>query len=287
MKTVGQWLMQKPVYAALIVLLASGLPLVGWFALLIMAVVTLRRGMTAGAILLLCALLPNIIYYWQGAPVWLIVLRFGDPIIVYLFAGILRKTEQWSWVIIIALAIGLLTIVIGHTLVESFDIWMQQKMQAYLQSLNDPNVAAVQSQEISFIVQYAAGLQIAIFLLSNITTLLVARYWQAVLFNAGEFAKEFRTIRIPLTATLIVIIVGLIAGFWIVGFLSMLLIIVALYSLVGLSFVHWWVNNKQRHVIWLWLVYLMLVLLLPYIVIALSLLAIADSMLNLRARQSI
>jgi hypothetical protein len=135
----------------------------------------------------------------------------------------------------------------------------------------------------------AAEFIVGVFALVNALTVvicvLLARYWQALLYNPGGFGDEFRQLRLPpaLAITLVVIAVLCLVqgGAWLPwAYLAALPCLVA-----GISLVHGMVAIKQLKGHWLVVFYTLLVLINP--VKELVILAgVIDSWVNFRQRSA-
>jgi hypothetical protein len=119
-------------------------------------------------------------------------------------------------------------------------------------------------------------------------TLSLARWWQAVLYNPGGFAAEFRELRFPaLLAYGAVALVGLNAlGDGIAPDLArdLLILVVLVYLLQGLAVLHDLTARTGTNRIWLVVLYLLLFFLMPHAALAVSGLGLVDTWVNIRAR---
>lgn len=122
------------------------------------------------------------------------------------------------------------------------------------------------------------GLVVAIF---SSASLILARWWQSLLYNPGGFQHEFQALRIEpklvLLCALVQFTYSALSGLG-VG-LGMLLIPL---FFGGLGFIHWW--SASRNISFVpWIVYLLLVL-SPALAIFIAALGLLDSAFNIRKR---
>jgi hypothetical protein len=113
---------------------------------------------------------------------------------------------------------------------------------------------------------------------------MLARSWQAKLYNPGGFRKEFHALRLsPATAVICVVIM---VGGSVIGLNPMLMGWAGGLPLflAALALVHGTVGRKELSVQWLVLFYMALVFLGPSLMILLLVLAFVDSWLDIRGR---
>jgi hypothetical protein len=113
---------------------------------------------------------------------------------------------------------------------------------------------------------------------------MLARAWQAGLYNPGGFRKEFHALRLS-PAIAVVCALTMVIG-PVLGLNSMLLVWAAGTPLfiAALGLVHGVVGRKQLSGNWLAMFYLALVLLGPSLMLLLLVLAFVDSWLDIRGR---
>ncbi len=121
----------------------------------------------------------------------------------------------------------------------------------------------------------AAGIVISL-----IITALIARWWQALLFNPGEFRKEFYALGLPRILcypTLIGIFVLLLFKDLELAIIrDLLIVIVFLYLFQGLSTIHRAIRWRGLSHAWLIVTYTCL-LLIPQMVLFMACVGMADS----------
>jgi len=287
MKPFGAFLMRGRRNAALLALLFALLPFLNWLSVIIMALVTLRKGAKEGALILLCVLMPACILALIARDFAILYNVLLTAIIVWLLAIVLHKSHDWSVVLLVGVALGIVGIIAVHSYIDDINAWWQQRMLAYLQQVStDMHVNTVQQKQVVMhLSKIATGIQATLLLAVNLLWLLVARYWQAILYNPGALRAELHRIRMPRWASIVLVLLGL------AGLLTQFMVIVDLlpiallaFMLAGLSLVHFIIAARKAHWLWLLVFYIILVFALPYIGMALVILALADSLLNLRQR---
>lgn len=136
--------------------------------------------------------------------------------------------------------------------------------------------------------RWMTALSVAALILGALLSLLLARAWQAGLYNPGGFAAEFRGLRLGrnfavaslLLVGLAALPVGAMAQFLADAALSLLVI----YLLQGLALVHAVVHDRQAHRGWLIGLYVVLLAAAPEVMPLLAVLGWMDAWIDFRAR---
>ncbi len=129
------------------------------------------------------------------------------------------------------------------------------------------------------------GLVAMLYTLCVMASLLLARWWQAILYNPGGFAAEFRQLRLPRWFAVVVV-----AVVWGAGYLDrilmadLLLVGVAVYLFQGLAVLHALVAHQGASGLWMIPVYGLLLFLPQYAVLGVALLGMLDSLADFRGR---
>ncbi len=262
--------------AVIAAVLTTGTVLFAWLGAAVVALVTLRKGSTQGSAVLAWAMLPA-----------LGLAAIGDtgPLTtvlgVMLAATALRLTTSWPYALAAAVASGLITAglmaTVGSAYVEQIATLFQEALQ---------QMAAQQGTEVPM----PEALQIAGLLgLSNtlmvILCLLLARWWQAMLYNPGGFRDEFHALRLRPPMTIGLLVVGLALSSLGQAYTFWALIPALPLLFAGLGLVHGLIAKKGLGTQWLVGFYLLWFLLGP-VKGLLFVLAVIDSWLDFRSRIS-
>jgi hypothetical protein len=280
MRALAQFVMRGPLQASVVAALTTAIPLLFWVGTAVVGLVILRLGIRQGLNVGLWALLPALGWSWFGQdPTALAVL-----LEVMLMTALLRVTSSWDK----ALCGGtFLAIVTGLVLPQFYpglmDILVQTGVQFYEQ-YNAEVAQALGSNLESVIRQTMSASMAGTYLALAIGMTLLARGWQAALYNPGGLRIEFHELRLsPLFA--VVFAVTMVAG-PALGLNTVLLAWAAgtPLFLAGLALIHGVVARKKLNRQWLVMFYIALVLLGPSLMILLVVLAFVDSWLNIRGR---
>lgn len=211
----------------------------------------------------------------------------------FIGAGILRSTQSWAKALIGLSVSGVMIALLLSTAGESFmaDIASQTKMffEALDKQLSQRQTnASGQTAFLSAIAElitatFVAGFYGTMATLFGTLSLMLARWWQAMLYNPGGFGREFKQLRFkPAQAVgLLVAIVGCSAlpatySMW-AGMFGLPLLF------AGIALVHGIVAAKQMNDTWLALFYGLLIFVDPFKLV-LAIAAILDSWFNFRGR---
>ena len=259
----------------------AGSVLFCWISAAIVALVTLRKGAGEGLWLLLWALLPAgtvAFVYGDSGPLALMVATTA-------LALVLRSTVSLSLTVLvavgIALAIGLATLVFGEAylaqLVEAFDRFLasveENYFQAQEQAVQLPRPVAAQIA--GMIGTGTASL--------GVLCLLLARYWQAALYNPGGFGVEFRALRYPVAVTGALVLAGLAASALGFDYRTWAMMFFIPLSFAGLALVHARAAHRGGGSGWLTVFYIAWVMFEP-VKLVVVMFAIADSWFDFRQR---
>lgn len=287
----GLYLIRKRSNAIPVVLLFSFLPFLQIPTLSIAAIVvgfiTLHRGAKEGFIVACWALLPSIaISFYAGLEVFLLE-GLGKIIIVYLLATLLGYTNRWSITLQAGVLCGVVIVSVSHLAVPDLNVWWLQRLvflASQLQSMGNLNFSPDELRSLAEQLSYfATGVVVAAILSFDIVLMLVARAWQALLFNPGGLRQEWYRLRMSYLYAGITLVILL--GYWLrINWLMDILPIVLMpFLLAGLSLLHAVLPQKASvRMPILILTYLGLLFFSLYVGVMLMLAAFIDSWFDFR-----
>ena len=263
--------------ACLVALLGVLVPLIGPAAV---GLVTLRKGSVEGALVILWASLPFVVSYFAGqsSPFVAVmsILALANTLIV---ANVLRGTASWSLALVsdVCVAVGLV-VVAGVVFRTDLGVMMTDLTELF--------VSVSEQLEKDYVMPDTSGVLAWVAWMTAFSALLgvvVARWWQALLFNPGGFQQEFQGIRLESKVGLGCLLL-VILGFTLLSEFQFWLQLASIPLIVcGLSLLHYTAKVKKAGGYWLVLMYLGLFL-GPVMSGLLVALGAIDSVLNLRAR---
>jgi len=280
---------QAMIVASSLALLSLILPPVSIVSSATVALVTLRRGTYEGLLVLLSASV-------AAAVLGVLVLdnfqfAFGYALILWLpvwvLSVVLREGRHLSLALEIASLFGIFAVIGFYLFVQNpAEYW-----QAVLGVMAEPmlQTSDVPIEQIKQIVAMLAKYMTGVLATGSITGLLLglllARWWQASLYNPGGFGTEFLSLRMPARFTMATIVIFIIAFVssgvfsevaWNIG-----IILFMLYSFIGTAIAHALISTTKAKRFLLPFFY-MLIFVVPHIVLPVAILGISDTWLNLR-----
>lgn len=256
--------------AVLAIVLLGLPPLVNMLTPALVAMVSMRKGMTAGSAMLLWALAPTGFWLLLGDAFPLLLL-FG----VFVLAAVLRSTESWQNVLLAGIGVGAMFEVYLRVQPVVLDLMFEQ-LELYVRA---NNLEGVQLDELR---QVMTTFLAAFYMALSVAVLMLGRSMQASLYNPGGFREEFHALRISQTTTL-----ALVGAILLVNFVESLpqawiFYLAAPFAFAGLALAHALVAWKNASVFWLVAMYMLLIF--PTMMYLLILVAIVDSWYDFRGR---
>jgi hypothetical protein len=280
------------------------IPIIGSISILIAALVTLRKGIIDGALVTIAATLPCLIGYFAWTPeatemqmeLVLVVFIITRNILTWFFAVVLRRFSNWSFVFELAALLGILVVGTVHMIQPDIQSWWAQQLTTYFHNIVDSSTkipADLQHQEINIAKLYATGFVVVLVLGNALLQLVIARWWQAAMFNPGELRKELHQIHLGHIAGIIFAIVLVLAYLGINAAMDELPILYIIFFVAGLSLLHCFVStiqgkwsglNINKSLTWLFLIYLGIFITFPFSLLLVSMFALIDTGVDFRKR---
>jgi len=255
------------------------------------ALITLRKGWQQGivyaliatATLVIISVVKNLDAFngvIAGVVTWL-------PIV--LITSILAITSSWTKTLQLILLITVIGVLLFHMLYpDAAAFWIQllEPIKPLLKAgygFSDAKIDEV----INNSSQWMTGTFAAALALITIISLIMARSWQARLYNPGGFGEEFRQIQLGKQVT-----IGLLAATAIAVLtdnqliIEIIMVAIAIFMFQGLSLVHSIVNQRGMSDGWLIAFYILMFLLLIQMIVLLATLGIIDNFVNFRQKYS-
>lgn len=195
MRALAAFAMGGRTRAMFLAMASSGSLLFGWFSASLVALVTLRKGIGEGLVLLL----------WASLPAMLLIRVTGDSTVLALILGtaglglVLRASMSLALTALvstaIALATGALTLALGGGMLEELVRVFGEFIVTLEAQRQEAGIAPLGMREPTALL-LAGMLGTANGALSFLC-LALARSWQAGLYNPGGFGVEFRALRFP------------------------------------------------------------------------------------------
>lgn len=281
------------------------IPVIGIFGILIAAFVTLAKNITEGIYLTLAATLPYLISFYftkTSEPsisfmLWAAVgVAVFSNLLTLILAIMLRQKTSWSVLLQLTALFGVLVVSVIHLIYPDIATWWGTAIKSYYDQMQAtaglvktaalPAGNEAQGETIAITKQYATGLMVTAILFNAVAQLIVARWWQCIVFSKGSLQKELHRIRLNRLTGFLFLISLFFSYLGNRVVLDIMPILYALFGVAGLSLVHYWFGHMKSQTAWIWLVllYVVLIISFPMSVALIALLALADVWLDIRKR---
>lgn len=275
MRALAEFIMRGRLQASVVVLFSVTLPILPLAAI---GLVSLRKGPREGALMLMVGMIPALIAWLLGKPVSIILWgTLLGLLAVYIPAVILRLTVSLATMVqallITAVGCGLFTAVFVPELLESLTSLFIAMMEG----------RSSDSELIKPSVVMMSGFITMAFLLNSLAGLLLARWWQSLLYNPEGFGEEFRALRLPLGFTGLCAVLVVLFHYYGVDYSFWATIVAVPLVLIALSIVHSVARQRQVSKTWL-VIFYVFVASSSIVLLVLAVIGFADSLLNIRDR---
>lgn len=280
MKGLAEFVMRGRLQALFATVFTAGSIVFCWIGAAVLALVILRKGAWEGGWLLLWAVLPagTVAYVYGDSSPLMLLLGTGG------LALVLRATVSLSLAVLasvpLAGLVGIAAIVFAgaylEQMVAAFDQFLSAVEREYLQGDNPVTLPRPEPLQIAGML----GTGIASM---GLLCLLLARYWQAALYNPSGFGLEFRALRYPATVSTGLAVMALAASSLGLEYRTWAMMFFIPLSFAGLSLVHARATIRGQGTGWMTVFYIAWVVFDP-VKLLVVFFAIADSWLDFRQR---
>ncbi|VAX08975.1 FIG003573: hypothetical protein [hydrothermal vent metagenome] len=279
--------------AALLAVLAWSFSLLGVLSAAVVALVTLRHGSNEGLVTIVLASLVSavlgLLALGNVAPALATLALVWTP--TWLIAIVLRNSRSLALAVQGGVLFGLTVIVVYHGVMPDPIADWREILQTFSQPLVEAEVLS-QAQQLELVDSFApwmTGFVAVGSYLQLVAGLMLARWWQATMFNPGGFREEFHNLRMHRVMAYIafpVLVFGINTEMTGVGLLVnyVAMLLMTAYFLQGLAFVHGAVALFGASSGWLFGMYVLLILAMPNMFGLLFAAGYADAWFDFRAR---
>ncbi|MEZ5536955.1 MAG: DUF2232 domain-containing protein [Thiolinea sp.] len=280
--------LQAIAFVVLFALIGLFLPFIGLLSNAALGLVTLRLGSGRGMQIAAAAALGIgvlILLIQQQA-----IAALGSTLLqwaaVIALAVMLQQTASWSRVLTTVLGISAIFIMIFHiSVADTGEFWKE-----IIRPMTEMPVVKEQfpgidlEKAVDAAAEFMTGVLVALLSLAIIISLMIARHWQAMLYNPGGFRDEFRELRIskPVGLAMIVLItLGLFTNIPLI--IDIIVAGMTVFLFQGLALIHGTHHRLKLHTGWLIGFYIVLLLMPVQLGILLAAFGIIDSVANFRS----
>ncbi len=260
------------------------------------ALVTLRRGAVEGLYVLAWSALASAVlgFFLLGSFQFALLYVAMLWLPIWLISIVLREGRHLSLAVEIAVMIGLVGVVGAYLFVSDLpNVWVAIMTQFLnVAAANAPLQAdqlLLAQNNIGLFSHYMTGMVAAGSVFSLLLGLFLGRWWQASLYNPGGFGQEFLSLSTQPRLAVGTLAVTAVAWFSSSGIVSEILrngsiLLLVLYIFIGSAVVQGWFAERKLSALTIPMFYLTLFL-VPYTVVPVALIGLADAWLNLRTKK--
>ncbi|MGQ0595336.1 MAG: DUF2232 domain-containing protein [Gammaproteobacteria bacterium] len=208
---------------------------------------------------------------------------------VSLSAQVLRNSRSQGLALAVIGGLAVIAVVAVRLTVDDIEGWWRGFLDRMVSDAPGRDAMDPEQPLLDNLAVMMNGLVAGAFAMSVMIALLIARYWQGLLYNPGGFRAEFEGLRLPGALVPAVVLTGIFATMEALVFgqrhglvTDLLVVAVAMYGFQGLAIAHHYVRDRQRASAWLVALY-MAVLVVPQVaLVALAALGLLDHRVNFR-----
>lgn len=279
MRSIAEFIMRGRVQAALAVAIMV-LPGLFWLGAAAASLVLLRKGINQALPIAVIGLVIGLISWYFDKPIPFFV--FVSTLVL---AHVLRMTVSWVYVLIVSVLLSVCCYWIFYFYPTQLMVMMTASFAQHFPNILQETYQITAEQSIEMVkltapifvpLVYTIGVQYL-----SIVSLILGRYWQALLYNPGGFRNEFYQLRIPIGIMTALVIGMLIVPSLMDSFVVLTSTCSVPLALAGLSLVH---STLAKAGMKMGIVMFYILLIIAFYVFypLLIILAIIDSFLNLR-----
>lgn len=272
MRGLAQYAMNGRRQAITAAFLCGLIPLANMLTPAIVGLVGLRHGPREALMVAAWAALP--LFGWAMAgDITPLILLVG----VLVLAAVLRRTSSWQPTMLVAILVGV-GAELALRLRPEFLVLLTEQVELFLAS------GTAEMPEVP--PELMQGVLISLFgvmhMFLAICLLMLARWWQAVLYNPGGFQQEFHQYRLQPSVAVALMALFVLASFGITVLSGWTMYFVMPLFFAGIALVHGLIGIKKLSRLWLIAFYMLM--LNPPLAQLLAVFALADSWYDFRGR---
>ncbi len=284
--------MQAAIFVIVSTLISLFLPPMIVFSNAAIALITLRKGWQQGVAFTLLATLTLVLIsvVLQQSAGSGVIAGLINWLPMVLLASALAMTKSWGKTLLLILAFSAIGILLFHLIQSDANAYwkpMLEQMKPFLQKMQQANQSSGKGidETINNAASWMTGTFAAALAIISILSLIIARNWQALLYNPGGFGEEFRQIRIGKQASIALVVAIVIAALSRNQLIIELIMVgIAIFLFQGLSLAHAMVKNRGMSSRWLIGLYILMFLLPVQMIVLLATFGIIDNFADFRAK---
>lgn len=266
----------------------SALPFMSWGGAVVVALVTLRLGGYEGFSVLAVSALPSVIFYALGSPEHFFYSFLAGNLATYILAIILREFASWRFTLQIGCILAIAGITIVYIVFPTIHLYWLNIFNFYYAEAKTALQLKLGVKDLTPIFQiwasFATGVQASMLLFICITNLMLARWLQSIAFNPSGFLREILELRLDY-ASLLCLVIFIFLGYYSANaFRDYIPVLLTLFFIAGISLFHWVLVSRRLS--WIWAIgYYLLLCLVPQVIVPITvILAMIDSVMDIRTK---
>ena len=280
MKALAEFILRGRLQALIVALVGSFFPLISSAAI---ALVSLSKGPKEGILLFLWISLALVLIQQAGSENPLLTaVSIASLGIMVVAATVHKVLASWQWtllaIVVVAVIISLAFGILMGSSVTSL-VAAAQEMLANVRNQEQDTQLSIELTE-----SILLGLVATILAIGSMMSLMLARWWQAGIYNPGGFQKEFHSFTIEAKVAVLLVVIVL-TGQLLPNSSQLWAELAALPLLVaGIALVHFTVKLFGQGKQWLAFVYVGMIMVGKPVTLILVVLGLTDSLIDLRSR---
>lgn len=293
LRRITDFILQNRLPAMGVAFVLAYVPYLGSLSVIIAAFVTLRKGAFEGGLVFLAATLAVLLIYFSqqsdGIALGWMLLNVLTNVLVWLFAVLLSRYENWGFIVDCSILIGVVFIGFLHFTYPDIQNFWATRLTQYIDQLiasgNGEGITPESRQQMIDVSHYAGGLLTAFVLLNAILQLMLARWWQGLVFNPGGLRQELYNIRLSHVIGVLFIIFLVLAYMNNPIAIDIMPVIYLLFAVSGFSLMHYMLAPRKYSWLWLLIMYAVAIRFFPQSGLLISFVTFLDIWFNFRQRR--
>lgn len=268
---------------------------IGYLSAAGVGLVTLIQGPTEGGKTLLGAtsILAIIGMLVMGNPALALAFTLSLWLPAWILATVMRIGRSLVLPLQVLLVLGLAAVVVMYLVMGDPAMWWHNHIvNEVIPTLEKANIGFERGpefeQRLANATQLMTGVLVMLTAWGMLAGMLIARWWQAILYRPGAFGEEFRALRfgkpVAIAAVLAVVLATVGKGLLAELAGNMLLVMIGVLLLQGLAIAHALAARFKANHAWLVMLYMMLVILMPYMLVMVAVTGLIDNWVDIRQR---
>ncbi|WP_185232541.1 hypothetical protein [Teredinibacter franksiae] len=283
MRRLAEFVMRGRIQAIVIASLGVLSPLFILLTLPTIGLVTLRKGWQQGAIVTLGPVATGAaLAALLGVDALALYVNLGAIFVVSLIALVLRQTGSWPAALAALVALCILAVLVPSVIGFDPSVIVQEQLKLVLEAQPQEGREELEKLFSGMTEQMVGGAMALPIAFCALFGMLIARWWQAMLFNPGGFKEELQGLRLPPVLASACVVAFAFCEWRGESYVVWQGLVVLPLLVAGLGLFHWIANKKNWGVGPLVIVYI--TLLFPPIWFAVIVLGLTDVWIDYRKR---